>query len=79
MADIIRILSSGQTAEMTLNGLDVSKAVTGYSIQQSAGEAPRVHIQLRVLPDFEGAADVSIPDETRAALVALGWTAPPFN
>lgn len=78
MKAVVKIKNDGGViSEITLNGLDISTAVTSYGIRQIANDLPRIDLALYVLPDFEGVADVKIPDHTRAALIAMGWTAPP--
>lgn len=56
-------------------------AVTGFHVDAPADGIPVVTLTLmgagalRLLL-ARGAADVKIPDETREALIALGWTPP---
>lgn len=72
----IRTTAPGH-AEIRLNGDDISRAVYGYSVSQSVGELPEVELCLRMYElKQESKALVSIPDETRTLLRALGWTPP---
>jgi len=56
-------------------------AVTGFDVHAPADSIPVVTLTLMGAGALRlllaaGAADVRIPDETREALVALGWTPP---
>lgn len=67
----------GPLTKVTVNGLDISNCTTSYNLDQRANDLPHLTIALQMPITFEGAAEVAIPDQTRAALIALGWTAPP--
>ena len=64
-----------------IGGHDVTNAVTAFNVYAPADGLPVVTMTmvgagaLRLLLG-NGAAEVRIPDETRQALVALGWTPP---
>lgn len=72
----IRSLSPG-SSEIRMDGADISRAVYGYSISQNVNELPRVVLSLAMYElKQEAKALVSIPEETRTLLRALGWTPP---
>lgn len=67
-----------------VDGIDISDYVRSYTLSQKFGEIPVLTVEL-ILPDPKGlvedpsvAADaqVVVGDETRAALIALGWLPP---
>lgn len=69
---------------IVVNGHDITESVRSYRLRQSVGELPTMTVEL-ALPDVESIvehpavaehAQVLIDGETRAALVALGWTPP---
>lgn len=64
-------------AEIRMDGENISRAVQGYIVSQNAGETPQVVLRLKMyeLRD-ESKAYVTIPEETRTLLRALGWTPP---
>lgn len=68
--------SGGGTVEV--DGVDLSHAVRSISLDGEVGCRPVLQLELR-LYDVSTVADtrILIPDETAAALVALGWTPPP--
>lgn len=63
---------------IALDGHDVSSAVRGFRIT-AIGEVTRLELDLNVLDvtriDSEQ-TEIVIPDATREALIALGWTPP---
>lgn len=60
-----------------IDGVDVSRAVSSVRIHAEVGERPHVTLGL-ALHDVStlSEARVLIPEDTAAALVALGWTPP---
>jgi hypothetical protein len=68
--------SAGSVVEV--NGVNYANSVAGVDVQASGWGPPKVSLSLvthEVVVD--GEAKVTVPDETHAALVALGWTPPP--
>lgn len=69
--------------KVTLDGQDLSKGIRRLTIDVGPNDWPRVEAEL-VIHAIEvtelGVKDshfvVSMPDEARAALIALGWTPP---
>ena len=60
-----------------VNGQDVSSAVQRVHVTGAAGSLPRVVLELVTFDtEVDGEMVVRIPAETRAALIALGWTPP---
>jgi hypothetical protein len=76
----LRVASRGPwNARVELDGLDVSNAVESVAVTYRFGESPTAVLKLAGLPDAQAAAEdteIVLPDETRALLVALGWTPP---
>lgn len=78
----VTITSNGTgtgNSSIHLDGRDISKGVREVDFHGAVGEADTVNLELIV---FDGTridsdeAEVIIPDETRKALEALGWTPP---
>lgn len=60
-----------------VDGVDVSRALAGISVEASADKPHVVTLRLSVdRVDVTGEATAVVPRETRDALVALGWTPP---
>ena len=76
MGDVVKIKGRGSSSDVEVNGLDIGRAVGSYHLRQEAGHLPVLELELLVRPAFDGEARVEIPLQTRAALIALGWTAP---
>ena len=78
MNDRIRIdTQTGATTVVEVNGLDIASAVTGADIRLEAGRFPEVRLELAVVTSiYFNRVEISIPDETRQALIQLGWTPP---
>lgn len=69
----------GNSARVTVDGVDISSAVTAVTVHADAWEHPRVTLELNVhdvtrisSPETE----LLIPESTAEALAALGWTPP---
>jgi hypothetical protein len=67
------------SARITVDGVDISSAVTAVTVQGNAWERARVTLELSIhdvtrisSPEME----LLIPKATAEALVALGWTPP---
>ncbi|MYV64447.1 hypothetical protein GT043_00380 [Streptomyces sp. SID2131] len=61
-----------------VDGVDISKAVRAVRFDSVAGELPRVEVELGVYDvSTQAEAQVYVPEETEAALIAMGWTPPP--
>ncbi|MGX1840586.1 hypothetical protein [Streptomyces diastaticus] len=61
----VSITTDGVTANLTLNGTDVSNLVQGYTIEQHAGQAPIVALHATAHREgvaFEGLARVVLAD-----------------
>ncbi|WP_432247700.1 hypothetical protein ACRAR1_07065 [Streptomyces sanyensis] len=72
-----RIRLEGPTPLVEIGGLDVSAATV--SLRLEAQHSHRTGLVLDLLLHeavVEGQTQVSVPDETARALVALGWTPP---
>ncbi|MFU0241676.1 hypothetical protein ACKI1J_38800 [Streptomyces scabiei] len=68
----------GGTIEV--GGHDISNAVRGFTLTSEVGHMPGILLDLLVFTgetEVQGDVKVHVPDETTAALVALGWTPPP--
>lgn len=71
-------LTQTGAGRVVVNGVDLSRAARGITLEAEVGCRPVLHLEL-VLHDVSTVAEtrILIPDETAAALVALGWTPPP--
>lgn len=69
----------GNSARVTVDGVDVSGAVTAVTVHADAWEHPRVTLELSVHDVTQISSpetELLIPESTAEALVALGWTPP---
>lgn len=67
--------ATGGTVE--IDGQDVSHAVRGIDLTQTAGQPPRLTLELRLDQLVcNGLADVVIPDDIEELLLRLGWSQP---
>lgn len=74
----VSITAHATTGTLKVDGNDLTDAVRGVDISLRAGHLPVIHLDLVIL-DLESVttdAKVFIPDATREALIALGWTPP---
>lgn len=63
----VTITTSGVTAQIVVDGNDLSKALTGYQIEQRAGQPPVIVLFARPVADgalFDGMATVAVGTET---------------
>lgn len=69
---------AGGPHSLTVDGHDISKGVRSLALDIERGSLPMLSIDLAVfeVTDVEGPARLLIPDGTRDALVAMGWTPP---
>ena len=61
-----------------IDGHNITKAVRNIVLIAGANELTTLHVDLVVREDVTvtGEVTVTIPEQTRAALIALGWTPP---
>lgn len=74
----MRITTQGFRGAVEVDGVDLSDGIRGLTVRLGAGQLPQVELDL-IIVDLELEGDDSrliIPEATRAALIALGWTAP---
>ena len=70
---------SGRGGTVIVGDADITKSVRGFHFDVAAGELPRVTLDLAVVEVTELDADraeVIMPVDTRALLIAAGWTPP---
>ncbi|MFF6836019.1 hypothetical protein ACFY84_29940 [Streptomyces sp. NPDC012438] len=61
-----------------VGGADISHAVRAVHFDAVAGALPKVELELSVHDvSTQAEAQVYVPEETEAALIAMGWTPPP--
>lgn len=72
-----------QYPQIVVNGHDITDRVRSYSLKQGVGELPVLTVELLVAIEVENLVDqtteyrsVELGENTRAALLALGWTPP---
>lgn len=65
---------------VTLDGTEVSRGLSGLTLQADAGDIPRLTLDLCMLDITKvgGQMEILLSDATRELLVELGWT-PPAN
>lgn len=71
------VIDPGGRGSIMVDGVDFSPAVNGMEIETKVGHTTQITLFLvesRV--EFDGQVTVGIPDRTRDALIALGWTPP---
>ncbi|HEY9418155.1 MAG TPA: hypothetical protein VIQ30_25630 [Pseudonocardia sp.] len=63
---------------IVLDGHDVSDATRGMVLRAAVGRPTELELDLVVIDDMrlDGEFRVVVPESTREALVALGWTPP---
>jgi hypothetical protein len=67
------------TAEVLLNGQDIANALTGLTLDMGVGKVPTATLDLLLIDTTkvqDAETRIFIPDATREALLALGWTPP---
>jgi hypothetical protein len=74
----VRITADGRRGTVQVDGHEIGHSVTDLEFHAGVDDAPTLVLELRL---FTGDVDaqgtkVYLPDTTRAALVALGWTPP---
>ncbi len=74
----IEINGTGTAGRIMLDGHDVAAGVRGFVLRSEVGRMTELELDVAVVDDsqFGGEVRVVIPDSTREALVALGWTPP---
>jgi hypothetical protein len=67
-----------ENLDVSIDGQQMTRALRGFSLDAGVGNAPRLTLDMAAFIEstVEGKMTVIIPDETHAALVALGWTPP---
>lgn len=77
----IRLVATpaGTDDTIEVDGANISHACRGYTLEAKVGHRPQltVDLVLHIGGEVGGEAEVFIPAQTHAALVALGWTPPP--
>ena len=79
----VRITASptgyGPGDKVEVGAVDITRGLRGYRLDAASGHAPRLTLDLLIRDvtpiDAEG-VQVIVPQGTRDALVALGWTPP---
>jgi hypothetical protein len=75
----IRATATGHGRTVTLDGNDISKALTGVTLTLGVGQVPTATLDLLLIDVTEvqdAETRILIPDATRDALTAIGWTPP---
>jgi len=69
----------GERSTVTIDGHDISRALTGLTLSIGVGQIPTATLDLLLIDatQFQDAeARILIPEATRETLLALGWTEP---
>lgn len=71
-------LDAVSEGQLLVDGTDISGAAGGLTLTTEPGRTPRLTVDLHLIRGLRAdlPAHVTVPDATRAALVALGWTPP---
>ncbi|MEU6709989.1 hypothetical protein ABZ897_00805 [Nonomuraea sp. NPDC046802] len=79
----LTLTAGSYDAKVELDGHDLSRALRGITIRCEAGHRPSVDLDLKVdaievtqLAVRDPQILLAMPDEAKAALIALGWTPP---
>lgn len=77
----VRVTSDGMRGAVEVDGVDLSGAVTNLHLSAGVDEFTELDLDLVLAvhqTEFEGQARVQVlmTDETRDALIHLGWTPP---
>ncbi|MCX4749224.1 hypothetical protein OG455_27590 [Kitasatospora sp. NBC_01287] len=70
----VRIVASGPSATVEIDGRDVAKEIVGYRLAQAAGELPELLLRPQAVDDWEGLARIvagEVPDPGPAAAAFL--------
>ncbi len=63
------------SGSIVFDGVDIANAVTAVRVHSEPGRWPEAEVRLLVA-ETEFEAVVGVDDNTRAALIKLGWTPP---
>ena len=69
----------GERSTITIDGHDISNALTGLTLEIGVGKVPTATLDLLLIDTTEyqdAETRILIPEATRDTLVALGWTPP---
>lgn len=74
----IEVDGTGRDGRVVLDGRDVSGGVRGFALRAEVGRRTELELDLAVADGatFDGEVRLVIPESTREALIALGWTPP---
>ena len=76
----VRLNLGAMRGMVEVNGQSLTNAVTAVAVTADVKDVPVVSLTLLTHDvTVDGEARVTIPDETHAALTALGWTPPPTD
>ncbi len=73
----LKLSPSPSAGLVEIGGHEISGCVGRVHVAAAPGSIPRLVLDLAVLEmEVDGEMTVTIPAETRTALIALGWTPP---
>lgn len=78
MVGTLRITQSGAHQTVHLDGVDITHAFRGVKVTVGVGHLPVAELDV-LLFEFDTVTEgttVHLPEATRTALLALGWTPP---
>jgi hypothetical protein len=72
------ITTAPNVEAIDLDGLDVGRHVSGFTLQMRASELPKLTLDMSVavVTKFDGDVQASVDPATHQALIQLGWTPP---
>lgn len=65
-------------AEIVIDGHDIAPLVSGYTLTAAVREGARLQVDFTpiLMPEWDGLAEIQIPEELAAVLVLFGWQPP---
>lgn len=73
-------LSKAGHGSLVLDGKELSSAVVGITLSSRPGDGTYLQLDLAALDVVvEADANVTVPEDVRAALVSLGWIPPTLS
>lgn len=65
-------------AEIIVDGHDIAPLIKGYTLTAAVREGARLQVDFTpvLMPEWDGLAEIEIPEELAAVLVLFGWQPP---
>lgn len=75
----VEITTQGGRGSLLVDGVDIAKLTRRFALEFDAGGIPRLSVELspqKLRALMTGKVRVEVDPDTRAVLLALGWTPP---